>query len=135
MLEQVHAQDADILKFIPEMYKGLNKIKNRNIEDVVEEIMNIKEKFNTLRSHLENSENQKPPDQNFINKFQSFLAENGEKVVFLEEESLRVKEFYFETMVFLGERERRLREKKSKEILKNYVETFSKVFQIYSKLK
>lgn len=92
----------------------------KNLEDTVNDIMHLKDNFDTLRSNLEKAEQENPPDKHFINKFQNFLFENGEKIVFLEEEGLRVKEYYFETMLFLSEMERHLKEKKSKDMLRDY---------------
>ena len=88
--------------------------------------MKIKSSFNVLRVQLERSEEESPPDLPFINKFAWFLEENGEKIVLLEEESLKTKEFYIETMLFLGEPERILKNKKSSEVLKEYAAFFEK---------
>ena len=133
IIMEVLEQNPKILDFIPLFCEKFNLVMTRNIENLVKDIMKTKGKFNILRNHLEESE-KNPVDNFFIDKFDTFFSDNGEKVVFLEEESLRTKEFYFETMVFLGENERELKRKQSKEIFKAYAETFWKLKKILDKV-
>ena len=71
---------------------------------ILTEVMKIKGKFNILTSHLQKAEDSEIPDTEFVKKFEKFVEDNGENIVFLEEECLKTKEFYYETMLYLGEK-------------------------------
>lgn len=132
---EIHVQNPTILNFVEGLAKKLKMAISRNIEDVVDETMELKRRFAVLQNHLESAEKSKPPDSFFILKFEKFMAENGEKIVTLEEELLKTKEFYFETMLFLGEPERKLKDKKSKEMLMVYYNTFNQMLGCIEKFK
>jgi hypothetical protein len=135
ILFEIYAQSPSTISFVEAAVQKLKVAITRNIEDVVDETMELKRKFGVLRSHLEAAERSIPVDSFFILKFEGFMANNGEKIVILEEELKKTKEFYFETMLFLGEQERRLKDKKSKEVLTVFYNTFNQMQGCIEKFK
>lgn len=131
---EINLSNPKLLDFIDELKDKCEISTCRNIEDVVDEIIELKGRFNVLRSHLEAAEQSQPADMGFIAKFEDFLADNGEKMVVLEEEGLKTKEFYFEIMVLLGENDRKLRTKKSKEQISVLNAIFLKMHALLKKI-
>lgn len=132
---EINLMNPKLLDFIEDLKVKSEMSAGRNIEDVVDDIIELKGRFNLLRTHLESAEQSNPPDTGFISKFEVFLADNGEKMVVLEEEGLKTKEFYFEVMILLGENERKLKTKKSKEQMSVYSSIFAKMHGLLTKIK
>lgn len=134
LLIEINRSSPGLLEFVGFLKMNCEVSASRNLEDAIDDINELKGKFNILRGHLEAAERAEPPDIGFIKKFENFLAENGEKIIILEEEGLRTKEFYFEVMILLGETERKLKMKKSKEQMGAFSAIFTKMHSLLAKI-
>ena len=134
ILSEIVGQSPNILNFIAVFDDKLRNATSMNIEDVMEEILSFKGGFNLLRKHLENAENSDEPDQPFITKFEDFFGDNGENIVEIEDNCQRIKEYYIETMIILGEKERKLKHTKSKEFLTAFHNSFRQMLSMHEKL-
>lgn len=135
VLTEIHTQSPKILDFAEPLFDFLKICQKNSIEDAIEFIIKIKQKINRMRIYLENSEKPEVNDSFFIAKFEPFFIENAEKIVVLEELSIEVKKSYFETMIFVGENQRKLKKKKSDEILKKYFIVSQNIFNIVKTLR
>lgn len=135
MICEIKVQNPNLIDFLSELITKLRIAATLNVEDVVDEIMDLKRKFDVLRKQLELSENEKFKDVFFTLKFEGFFLENGPKIIELEEISIAAKTLYIETMVLLGETERRLRDRKSKEVVVGFLNAFSQMSGYVEKIK
>lgn len=135
VLTEIHAQTPSILEFSKPLFNYLENCHRHSIESTIQIIIQVKQKINRMRIYLENAEKPNVDDRNFIAKFEPFFLENAEKIVILEETSIEVKKNYFETMIFVGENQRKLKKKKSDEILVKYFKVAQQIQNIVQRLQ
>jgi hypothetical protein len=134
ILTEIHTQSPSMLSFAEPLFDILSECYVNSIEVTIEEIIKIKQKINRMRIYLENAEKPNVNDFNFIAKFEPFFLDNAEKIVVLEETSIEVKKSYFETMIFIGENQRKLKKKRSNEVLEKYFVVSEKIHGIVQNL-
>ena len=134
ILIEIHTQSPKVLNFAEPLFDLLGDCRSNSIEATIEEIIKIKHKINRMRLYLENAEKPTVDDKFFIAKFEPFFLENAEKIVVLEETGIEVKKSYFETMIFVGENQRKLKKKRSDEVLQKYFLVSEKIQEIVQRL-
>lgn len=134
LIAEINIQCPGMLEFIKELNRSLKLATSKNIEDVVDEVMDSKRRFGVLQQQLESAENGPTKDLFFVVKFQDFFLENGSRVVELEEQALAARELYTATMILMGESERKLSEKKSKDFLGVFSNCFGQISNFMDKI-
>ena len=134
IIREVFKEDKELFNFAGEFAEKLKECVKYNTEDNYTDICKKKSGFNKMKVQIEGAKNSIPPDSGFIDYNLKFFAENVEFVQDLEKDAEKVHDSYFSTMKFLGELEAKLKDTKSDDYLKDYLDIFEKIDQAYKKM-
>lgn len=88
LVEEIYKVDPELMEFAQEMYDNLVNIRKYDVTELYQEVNQKLGVFSKMMTQVELSSRSVPPDEGFVTFFHKFLAENNEKIVALDQDTL-----------------------------------------------
>jgi Formin Homology 2 Domain len=129
LLLKIADQKPEILEYFKDLETCMNGASCFDLEDVINNLANLKAKFNQLKTLLESSEKANPPDENLISTLGPFFTDNLKKTMETEERAITTKTSFHNALIKLGDELRKIKDEKTTALMKNYNGHFSDIFK------
>ena len=127
IVEKVVNQQPEVMDFYEDLQEYVIKGLGFDLEDVIADLGSLKSTFTQLKTFIDHSKKSNPPDQSFIDKFESFQSDNEPAVLELETIAVKTREEFFGVCVKLGNDMNKIKDLKTSVLIAQFQKVFFEI--------